>query len=134
MDSFQIDNKLSSVPGFLGVFPSDRLPSVTSCPVSFVFNTDPANRPGRHWIAVIVLSSRVEYFDATGREPVNMNYLRRLGKPVLYNNYRIQSPHSYACGLFCCDFLLRRSEGETFCEILSSFSRTSLFNDFMLLR
>jgi hypothetical protein len=133
MNTNEIDRVLRKVPGFVGVFAKDKIPVIRRTPAYFVFNTDTSNKPGSHWIAVAVFADRVEYFDATGREPVISNYLRRLRLPVLFNNHRIQSPHSIACGIFCCQFVLRRSSGETFCEILSSFSKNTLFNDFLLL-
>lgn len=134
MNTHDITSSLSELSNFAGVFPRDQLPVIRTFPKSFVFNTDPSHKPGKHWIAVIVHSDRVEYFDATGKPPVIHTYLAKLGKPVIYNNHRIQSTHSIACGYFCVDFLLRRSSGESFCEILSSFSKNSLFNDFLLLR
>lgn len=133
MNTSDIVSTLKGVPGFLGVFAWDNIPTKIHVPSSCVFNTDPSNKPGKHWIAVIVLSNRIEYFDATGRSPIITDIFRKMDKPVLYNNHRIQSPHSIACGYFCCDFVLRRSRGETFCEILSSFSRNTLFNDFLLM-
>ena len=132
MNTFDIINRLKHVKGFVGVFARDKLPPIKNVPSYFVFNTDPSDKPGTHWIAVAVFQNRVEYFDATGKEPVIAEYLERLGKKVLFNNHRIQSTHSYACGFFCCQYILRRSGGESFCEILSSFSRNKLFNDFLL--
>lgn len=132
MNTYDIINRLRDVKGFIGVFAADRLPSIKERPAYFVFNTDTSDKPGQHWIAVIVHEDKVEYFDATGRQPVIREYLRKLGRPVLYNNQRIQSPLSIACGAFCVQFILRRSRGESFCEILSSFSKNALFNDFLL--
>ena len=132
MNTDEINRKLRHVNGFVGVFPKNQLPVIRSCPASFVFNTDPASEPGKHWIAVLILEEQIEYFDATGRYPVITSYLKKHEKPVLFNHCRVQSPYSIACGLFCVDFILR--SGESFCEIISSFSRNRLFNDFLLLR
>lgn len=132
MNTFEIRDRMKGIPGFRGVYARDRIPRVTRLPASFIFNTDIATKPGQHWIAVLVTSESVEYFDSTGRRPVITGFLRRVGKPVLYNNHQIQSKDSIACGLFACDFLMRRSRGESFCEILSSFSRIPILNDFLL--
>lgn len=132
MNTYDIDNELRDVPNFLGVFPFDCLPRTNRERFSFVFNTDPSNKPGKHWIAVYVTSSRTEYFDSTGKPPVIVSYLKQLGRPVYFSNYHIQAKESIACGLFACNFIKRRSQGETFCEILDSFSRNTLFNDFLL--
>lgn len=132
MNTHEINRSLKNIKGFLGTFPIDRLPVSRANRFCFVFNTDMSRKPGRHWIAVYVTPTRVEYFDATGKQPIILAYLRKLDKPVFYNNHRIQAPQSIACGVYCCDFIKRRSKGETFCEILSSFSRNSLFNDFLL--
>lgn len=132
MDTRQINNRLRNTPGFLGTFARDRVPKNIRAPASFVFNTDVAAKPGRHWIAVFISETSIEYFDPAGHKPVLTSFLRRQAKPVLYNNFMIQDPDSFACGLFAIDFILRRSAGESFNEILSSFSRNTILNDFLV--
>ena len=132
MNTNEIARALRDVPNFIGVFPRDRLPRVTRGTFSFVFNTDPGNKPGKHWVAVYVTSERTDYFDSTGKAPIIQDFLVGLGRPIYYSNYLIQAKESIACGLFACNFIRRRSQGESFCEILDSFSRNTLFNDFLL--
>ena len=132
MNTVQINSRMKNVPNFIGVFPINRLPHVRQTTFSFIFNTDPSHEPGTHWIAVYVTPERAEYFDSTGERPLITDYLRRLQRAVYYNNHMIQAKESIACGAFACDFIKRRCRGETFCEILDSYSRNRLFNDFMI--
>jgi hypothetical protein len=72
MDSRQIYSILcwdkDTSDSFLGVYPSDLLP-LTNMPKNsaLVFNTDPQDKPGQHWIAVYVdKGGKGEYFDSYG--------------------------------------------------------------------
>ena len=79
---------------FLGVFPRDRIPSLTarsrySC--SYVSNTDPAALPGSHWVAFYHASPReTEFFDSYGEAPsvysFNARVTSRSTRPVQMNN------------------------------------------------
>lgn len=97
-------------------------------------NLDPSDLPGSHWCAVYFdkgLGS--EYYDPLGFPPQCEAYLRRNAPDgVVYNDHQIQDVLSISCGEFCIDFVKRRLAGESFCEILSSYSRIPLFNDWMV--
>ena len=93
-------------------------------------NTDPSNKEGKHWIAVLIdldddLS--VEYFDSFGREPTRkfMKEIKKLIdklRPHSYlkfktNRVQLQDKNTQNCGFFAMKFLLDRlANGLTFKE------------------
>lgn len=79
MNSAEIDYALRhdqcTQESFAGVFPSDVLKTVVkhrTLPTCYVVNTDPASKPGEHWVAFYFpacLTDKVEYFDSFGQPP-----------------------------------------------------------------
>ena len=66
MNTNEIDRFLRRrLRDFDGVFSVDNLPE---SPHLLVCNTDPSDRPGRHWIAIYVDNEgRGDFFDSFGR-------------------------------------------------------------------
>ena len=67
MNTEEIEQALRRCGEFDGVFAADDLPDR---PRLLVVNTDPAHRPGRHWVCIYVGDDRRgEYFDSLGQPP-----------------------------------------------------------------
>ena len=65
--TFQIDNYLRKNESYLGTFPLDRLPDLPNkFPKSIIINTDQSNKPGDHWIAIVLTEKHAYYFDSFG--------------------------------------------------------------------
>lgn len=96
---------------FIGVFPLDKLPPLSSIrsPSSFILNTQTANLPGQHWIAVAVLNRRIYVFDPLGAHSYPhylVHYLHKdLKRRVIYNTRVIQNPMTNTCGQHCIQWL-----------------------------
>jgi hypothetical protein len=133
MNTEQIDRILKrNIDYFDGVFSCDRLPDR---PRLLVSNTDPANRPGQHWIAIFVdCDGRGEYFDSFGCEPSDIfrRYMNRYCVNWTYNHRQLQSVVSRFCGHYCVYYCLLRSRGLDMCKIVSSFTNDTGFNDIMV--
>ena len=75
-------------------------------------NTDPASKPGSHWVAVYIDSNkRGEYFDSYGRRPGIPALVQLLNKNCRsweYNQQPVQGLFSSVCGHYCVYFLLQR--------------------------
>jgi len=132
----EIDRMMKPILGnmYLGTLPSDFnkfLPKKLSTQkMGFVMNTDPSNKEGKHWVAVLIdldddLS--VEYSDSFGREPTRkfMKEIKKLIdklKPHSYlkfktNKVQLQNKNTQNCGFFAMKFLLDRlANGLTFKE------------------
>jgi len=131
MNTEQIHGILSRIIApptrFLGVFAKDEIPnpgSLTHFPSCFVANTDPANKPGEHWVAYWFDSAdSCEFFDSYGLSP------KDYGLPISctsFNTQLLQSLTSSVCGQFCIYYLFYRSRGLPLPQILNSFSLANL--------
>lgn len=110
----------------IGVFPSNKLPNKIKKPAFIVANTDPANKPGEHWVAFYFpLKGQAEYFDSFGQAPCKRNFTKFLEKnssKYIINNRRFQGNFSSTCGNYCCLFLYFRSMGKSLKQFSNKFS------------
>ncbi len=143
MNSAQLHFVLSTDPctkyTFRGVFASDRLFDKGSkrkkqlgLPAAYVANTDPASKPGTHWIAFYFpaeMDAPAEYFDSYGKSPIRrttfQRFLKLYGhqKPAAHNNQELQGQLTTTCGQYCVLFTLLRCRGFSMKEIVGMFSQ-----------
>lgn len=105
---------------FLGTFPADRIPAITSYPSSMVVNMDNSNLPGSHWVAIFVPSRHtVFYYDSFGVKPSNRHIREFLRKflHVHINPTTFQSLVSDVCGFYVMYFLYFCSMGYSVSQI-----------------
>jgi hypothetical protein len=98
---------------FLGVYAADRAPTrLVDYPCAYVVNTDPATKPGQHWVAFYAHSpQRLQFFDSYGRPPAAYPHVRlpHNAMPILTSNkYSFQSKRSVVCGHYCIFYLVKR--------------------------
>jgi len=116
---------------FDGVFSADTLPEK---PHLLVVNTDPAHRPGRHWVCMYVENGYGEYFDSFGRPPTANfeRYLNRHCSSWTFNRRQLQSVISRFCGHYCIYYCMLRSRGIDMPKIVSSFTTDTALNDVLV--
>ena len=94
-----------------------------SSPSLTIVNLDSCDKPGSHWVAVYVpMNGRTEYFDSYANEP-NKKFLfklQQLKNEIIYSLIPVQGL-STVCGQYCLLFLLIRSRGFVFHDIISTF-------------
>ena len=99
------------LPDFGGVFPSNELPKHCTEPVSYIFNSDPSNKPGEHWMAYYQQNNQCDFFDSYGQPletyPSIYSWLKDSPFKVNRLTRRIQGP-SAVCGAYCFYFLKER--------------------------
>jgi len=120
MNSIETEHVLRRhVVDFDGVFSDDTLPNK---PRLLISNTDPSDKPGRHWICIYIKDGRGEFFDSFGRRPsvVFERYLNRHCSFWTFNQRQLQSVVSKFCGHYCIYML--RSRGVDMRKIVSSFT------------
>lgn len=91
--------------------------------IGIIFNTDPHNRPGVHWVSVFIdnINKTLDYFDSLGNNP-NKNicsFLKHFPKKIYhfnFNNVKHQKSGSQ-CGVYACFFLNKRLQGKTMTDI-----------------
>jgi hypothetical protein len=125
-------NHQSTSQHFIGVFPSDQLPGgLPFKPCALVINTDPADKPGQHWVAAYFDSNgAVDYFDSYGLEPTVRNidqFLHTHSDFVFCNRHQVQGYLSSVCGQYCIFFLSRRCAGASMSDIVQHFSNNQPF-------
>jgi len=95
---------------FLGVYAADQMPlPLTKFPSCFVANTDPAHKPGKHWVAFYQPSrySPLEFFNSYGFAPDYFEFDVPL--ETISSDVKLQSLDSHVCGHYCVLFLSLRS-------------------------
>ena len=137
----EIDAILSSDPAtravFGGVFASDQLPKkVPEGKRLYVANTDPANKPGQHWVAFYFHPNGVcYYFDSYGLHPLKpafIKFIKDNAESCDYNARSIQHHKSLVCGFYCIFFGVHMCKGASMTKIISMFTINKRFNDLMV--
>ena len=105
-------------PYFMGVYASDLLPRTIpkGKPRLLVANTDPSQRPGKHWVAYyFTAGDTVYYFDSTGQPPYTPTLQRLLRNRRRHRVFgrRIQGMDR-TCGYYCLYFILAMVRGYSF--------------------
>ena len=96
---------------FADVFAADTVPNVREFPSCYVVNSDPASKPGEHWVACYAKSEDdAEFFDSYGA-PVGAYPQVRIPNTITnHNDISLQAFDSNACGHFCIFYLIRRAQ------------------------
>jgi len=132
MNSDEIERILSRrLPDFDGVFSIDTLPDD---PHLLVCNTDPSDKPGRHWICICIEDERGEFFDSFGHRPIAAfeRYMNRHCSYWTYNRKQIQSVVSRFCGHYCIYYCILRSKGIDMTKVVHSFTNDTGLNDVLV--
>jgi hypothetical protein len=147
LDNIQIDRYMKKVekkhPHFIyiGTLPSNIHPRFrinNNFDYGIVFNIDPSNKPGSHWVSVFIdnhpkddHTKSVEYYDSCGCPPPKRidRYLKKqFGdkgykykiNDVIHQNYLIKRGRrkmiNNMCGVYAINFIERRLHGESFVE------------------
>lgn len=131
MNGLELENLLKEYP--VRVCCADELPAtIRKRPRTFVANTDPCDRGGRHWVVFhFPETGHEEFFDSLGETPDRYherfrNMLIANGPRYLYTPDRIQPEDSDTCGLYCIHFVRARYRGISFEDILKDFSTRKL--------
>ena len=117
--NFQLEHYLRNEKGFLGVYPSDKLPKNPPSGSSLIANYSKAGERGSHWVAMSGLNTiHTEYFDSYGFEADDDDLL--LGETTSFENYlknnsingkyttnkiELQSLNSDVCGEYAAWFI-----------------------------
>ena len=139
MDTVQIDKKIS-VPGFLGAFGYDELPTRKDGDFSLIVNTEVSTEPGDHWVALVQKEKLLYFLDSYGRNFKDSTFPSGFRKTILkyvgnsrfkFNPLLLQQFLSNACGDYCVYFIQELDKGGL-TKALSIFSNDLAKNDRMV--
>ncbi len=141
MDTRQIASILHSCPTtnsiFRGVFPLDKIKSEHGSSGIYVCNTHPSNKPGEHWIVIVISPNGGggEYFDSFGLPPQHQEFSDFLNKNTsssstwLYNHERVQHPLSTVCGHYCVLYALNFARNRNMEQFIALFDKKNCFEN-----
>ena len=115
-------------PSFRGVFAADRLPR-QSRDGAYIVNTDPHDKPGRHWLGLWVDRPTCQVFDSYGLplrvydDPDLQLWLSQF-PTVLRSDKTLQTLDSMACGHYALQYLKSKANGVDMNTFLSFWSDT----------
>ena len=139
MNTLEIASRLTHLKCFKGVYPKDLLPQKVykERPIAFVINTDKSDKPGEHWVALVIDKNNIaEYFDSFGFSPICCEIRSLLFKnkisSITYNKYQIQSYLSLTCGVYCILYIEMRCNNSSFRQFINLFSDNHLMNDYLV--
>jgi hypothetical protein len=102
-------------PMFQGVFPYDKLPMGTvPLPCCVVANTDPENKPGKHWVGFYFDDEgHGDYFDSYGLPPnlypkFQQFLIRNSPMSFTWSGQTLQGQGSLSCGQYVVYYLFHR--------------------------
>ena len=138
MESTVIDRVLKkNCAIYRGIYASDELLPVQSHRHVIVVNTDPASRPGQHWICMYFDGDgNGEYFDSFGMPP-SRNFKRYLDKQCTawtFNNKRLQSLISKFCGHYCIWYCMMKNRNVSLYELIKTMPDDTGLNDYLVHR
>ena len=74
LSTHQIDQVFKEDENYLGTYPMNKLPNLPKTfPKRIIINTDPANKVGDHWIALVLTYKKVFYFDSFGIKMIKLS-------------------------------------------------------------
>ena len=122
---------------YRGIYACDQLPHVSVRPSVIVVNTDPSNRPGRHWICMFFHEDgHGEFFDSFGLPPklVFERYMNKYCISWTFNKKQMQSLVSRFCENYCIWYCMMKFRKFTLNELVRVMSRDTGLNDFLVHR
>lgn len=100
---------------YLGSFARNELPTKPKHPSCFILNTDPRNKPGKHWLAFYYnQNGDCDFFDSYGKSPEYFNleeYISKTSNNWTWNKRRLQGNSNF-CGFYCVLFLLYKTRNK----------------------
>ena len=119
-------------PCFVGTLPCDELPARPrrGDPRAYIVNTDPADKPGRHWLALWTEHQTCEVMDSYAlpltiyqtAQPLQ-DWLDQHWENVVTNAQSLQSPYSQSCGDYALLYLIGKARGQSMTDFLKGFSK-----------
>ena len=122
---------------YRGIYACDQLPNSVMRPSVIVVNTDPASRPGHHYICMYFdEDGHGEFFDSFGMLPkrVFKRYMDRHCDAWTFNKKQMQSLVSRFCGHYCIWYCIMKFRKAALNDLVRLMSKDTGLNDFLVHR
>ena len=110
---------------FCGVFARNRLPASLQNNSIYYVNDQDDSKSGNHWFLISSKGEKsVQFMCSFGSKPKHagiIHSLQSLGKPVVYNQKRLQSFESGVCGYHCIFFAFHLCRDFTMDQIIDKY-------------
>ena len=118
---------------FRGVYAADQLPRQTE-DGGYIVNTDPHDRPGRHWLGLWVDQTTCQVFDSYGLplrvyEDPDLQLWWSQFATVVRSDKTLQALDSMACGHYTLQYLKAKANGVDLPTFLSFWSDTDFVSN-----
>lgn len=116
---------------FTGVYSIDNLINIHKCPKLVICNTDPSNKPGKHWVLFFFHETTVDYFDSLGNTPEHygvefIKFMQKFANTYNICYTRVQPIKSLLCGHYCVWFAVKRCNNQDMYEIINTLPEPNL--------
>ena len=107
------------------VFPSDALTEIRDKPELIICNTDPSNKPGKHWLLFFFFyDDKVDFYDSLGNDLSHYGkelnqLLNRFANFYQSTHIRTQPENTALCGYYCLYFAYKRCKGHSMEKIIN---------------
>lgn len=113
---------------FDGIFASNFLEEIVKKPQLVICNTDPSNKPGKHWVLFYFENDDVDFFDSLGNDiekygKTFVNFIKRYSNFFNQSNIRTQPINSDLCGEYCLYYAYNKCKGKSMTEIVNTLSK-----------
>ena len=140
MNTKQLWQALSSnpvtQPYFDGVFSVDTLKEIKTKPELIICNTDPSNKPGKHWLLFLFHNNTVDYYDSLGYDldyygQEFTEFVKKFVKFYQSSKVRTQPKNSALCGYYCLYFAHGICKGVNMDDIINSMKTSTKIVNFV---
>ena len=120
-----LTNNSTTEPYFDGIFPIDVISKIKNKPELIICNTDPSDKPGKHWVLFFFNNNEVEFYDPLGNHidfygEEFINFAIKFSSKYLWSTIRTQPLNSSTCGQYCLYFAFKKCQGQTMESIINS--------------
>ena len=112
------------------------LKEIKEKPELIICNTDPSDKPGKHWVLFFFNNTSVDFFDSLGRDityygNIFIDFVNKFVKDVKQCLIRTQPVNSSLCGQYCLYYAFAKCLGLSMDEIINNMPNSENVVDFV---
>lgn len=133
---YALYNNDTTKPFFDGIYSRDNLVDIVRKPKLIICNTDPINKPGKHWVLFYFENDVCEFYDSLGKQLTSYGkefqyFAQKFAKKLKQSNIRTQPSDSSLCGQYCLYFAYFRCKVASMTDIIKSMQSCVHIADFV---